>query len=191
MNTNNWRDLSKEDLDNLSKIYKKCQSKSIKYVKYLGELKGDAEDLFHNSIIIYINKIKDGSYKNSNVPCSYINGIIKNLWRARNRFSKKFPESSSIAISELKSSDIAKPMKREKLTSKVENLLNEIKNENQRRTLYMKFILGYSYEEICKEVGCNIQVARNRISLGTKSLRALIKTKPRLQEALKELLKDE
>jgi RNA polymerase sigma factor (sigma-70 family) len=81
-------------LDKLYKIYPAVK----KYVKESGGSLADAEDIFQDALVIFIEKVSHPDFVLSSAISTYVFGICKNLTREKRRMHQK--ESSKIAENE-------------------------------------------------------------------------------------------
>lgn len=142
-------------------------------VRRFGGNEQDAEDLFQETMLTFIEIVRDGRYevRQEATLKTYLYAIAYNIWRKRwnrsNRqqdWEKEFSERYSDLLESVDHYN-------DKLT--VTQLMKQLK-EPCRTILYRFYIEGFSLEEIAEELKMNEPTVRQRKFRCLKKLRELL-----------------
>ncbi len=146
----------------------------VHYIELQGGAYDDGADLFQESILVLINKIRDGAFKGDSSIKTFLYGICKNKWlteqrtRMRRRAREMYYATSEDVIVQ---ADIEQD---EQPTIPLHKMLEQIGEACQ------KILLGFYFEkksmrELLQELTFkNEQVLRNKKALCMKKLKSLV-----------------
>lgn len=162
-------------------------------IKLRGGSDDDAADMFQEAVLILIEKIKTGKFRQESSIKTFLVGIARNLWlfekRTRERRSSRemhytISEGSDINTEDL---DIGERIFSKSNTDVIQTLFNQVGE------VCSKILIGFYYENSSMKNLLqrfhfdNEQVLRNRKSRCMKKLKKLLTDQPELLQQLKIL----
>ena len=141
-----------------------------------------AEDLFQDTCIKVISKIREGKYTEDGKFCPWALRIARNLTIDYLRVSKRMvkvtlPDGRDICeLLGLEEPNREDSLMRGQAHARVRSLLNQIPYE-QRETLVLRLYGNHSFREIAELTGVSLNTALGRMRYGLINLRKIIEQK--------------
>ncbi len=161
-------------------LLSRYQQKLYSYILFLVHDAEVANDLFQETFVKAIVRIRQGRYVESGKFSAWLTRIAHNLVIDKYRQDKNSNVISNDAsdadlFNDAALSDITVEMKMitEQSLSDVGRLLSELP-ENQREVIYMRFYQDMSFKEIADTTGVSINTALGRMRYGLINLRKIV-----------------
>ena len=161
-------------------LLSRYQQKLYSYILFLVHDAEVANDLFQETFVKAIMRIRQGRYVESGKFSAWLTRIAHNLVIDKYRQDKNSNVISNDAsdadlFNDAALSDITVEMKMitEQSLSDVGRLLGELP-ENQREVIYMRFYQDMSFKEIADTTGVSINTALGRMRCGLINLRKIV-----------------
>lgn len=161
-------------------LLSRYQQKLYSYILFLVHDAEVANDLFQETFVKAIMRIRQGRYVESGKFSAWLTRIAHNLVIDKYRQDKNSNVISNDAsdadlFNDAALSDITVEMKMitEQSLSDVGRLLGELP-ENQREVIYMRFYQDMSFKEIADTTGVSINTALGRMRYGLINLRKIV-----------------
>ncbi len=164
-------------------LYEQYFESIIEFVKFRGGMEEDGADLFQESVLVMIEKIKEGKFRGESSIKTYLFGIVRNLWlmelrtRERRKKREEYYASNEPLISQtpdFKKANVDLKEVFEQLGDGCKVLLVGFYFENKS----MKVLLNQFDLK-------NEQVLRNKKNLCMKKLKELLNNNKNLLQSLK------
>lgn len=150
----------------------------------------DAEDIFQEVMIAFINLVKAGKFRGESSIRTFLYSLNKNIWlnelKRRGRASVREEKYEKNMNREVQTADIAMELRQTK-----QELLNTLEalGENCKKILLLFYYENRSMKEILAELPYeNEQVVRNKKSKCLKKLEELVRSNPALFDQLKNYI---
>jgi RNA polymerase sigma factor (sigma-70 family) len=164
-------------------LYEQYFNSVIEFIKFRGGTEEDGADLFQESVLVMIEKIKEGKFRFESSIKTYLFGIVRNLWlmelRTRERRKKREEyyasnEPQILPFTDYKKTNVDLKEVFEQLGDVCKTLLIGFYFENKS----MKVLLNqFDFK--------NEQVLRNKKNLCMKKLKELLSADKNLLQSLK------
>ncbi|WP_027002585.1 RNA polymerase sigma factor [Hugenholtzia roseola] len=152
--TKNLSCLLSENNLSYEKIYEQYFQMVVRYVQKNSGSYEDAQDLFQDTILVVLKKLKQDDFVLSASLKTYLMAIAKNLWLKRLREQKnrlRFIESNSLSLSEQENSLVQNWIDDERgYWERVQSYMQKVSNHCQN-LLNAIFFHNKSIEEVQKE----------------------------------------
>lgn len=163
-------------------IIRKHKKRIYGYILMLVKDQQLADDLFQDTFIKVINKLKSGKYNEEGKFLQWVMRIAHNLIIDHFRKEKRMPvigENSEFDIfNTIKSYDqpYEQTIIKEQINSQLRQLI-ELLPEEQREVLKMRHYMEMSFKEIAEETNVSINTALGRMRYALINLRKMIEQK--------------
>ncbi|MCU0324580.1 MAG: sigma-70 family RNA polymerase sigma factor [Spirosomaceae bacterium] len=152
----------------------------------------DAEDMIQETMIVFIDMVRDKKYRGEASIKSVLYSITKNLWISKIRKTtqeniriEKFAEESEIF-----QDDIVNQIQKRESKTAIEKILDKI-GESCKKILTLFYYEELSFKEILEQTEYeNEQVLRNKKYKCLKSLTDMIELSPSMAKTLKSSLNE-
>lgn len=150
----------------------------------------DAEDFFQETIVIFIDAVKNNKFRGESKVKTFLHAVIRNLWlnelkrrkRALNRETRYYDENPKVE------EGVQVTLRENEVKKEVVGLLNKL-GENCRKILHLFYYQDKSMKEIFLEMGYeNEQIARNMKYKCMKKVHKLLDDHEEIKEHFKNLL---
>ncbi len=163
----------------------------LKWVTSTGGNQQDAQDIFQESIFIYLKNKKEGKFKGKSSVKTYVLGIAKNLnYKRLNKtktyYTDKMEKLPSSNFEEDGETQIIFQEQNKERLKCYKIMMSEL-DEPCKKALILRDQFGYSIEEIADEMNyTKIQSANNFVHRCRKKLRKLVANNPFILSILKK-----
>jgi RNA polymerase sigma factor (sigma-70 family) len=183
----------REGLENpdpyLEYLYEHNRATIRKYIRANGGDQEEADEVLHAGVIKVFEQIMDGKFRGESALSSYLVRICKNEWidrkkRAGNRLrsdietAAQVPQPEDDPLSFMENIDIA---------AKVRELLQAI-DEGCRKLLIWTDGEGRPMKWVAQELNYSLQAAMNKKSKCRTAMRDKVRTNPKFQRLLNEIM---
>ncbi len=168
--------------DAIAELLQRHKNKIFTAIYLLVKDRYIAEDLFQDTCIKVISKIREGKYTEDGKFCPWALRIARNLTIDYLRVSKRMvkvtlPDGRDICeLLGLEEPNREDSLMRGQAHTRVRNLLNQIPYE-QRETLVLRLYGNHSFREIAELTGVSLNTALGRMRYGLINLRKIIEQK--------------
>lgn len=171
-------------------LYQSYFDKLTYFVRQNSGSEQDAEDYFHEALVVFIEMIRQGKFRGQSSIKTLLYSILRNLWcsELKRRSRAKQREKHYHEQSEPVTTDIQQLLTQHETNRQVLALIEQLEEK------YRKILLLYYYEQmpmkqIFRVMGYqNEQVARNMKCKGMKKLSQLLNRHQGVKKACQELL---
>jgi RNA polymerase sigma factor (sigma-70 family) len=150
----------------------------------------DAEDFFQESIIVFIDAVKQHKFRGDSKIKTFLHAVMRNLWlnelkrrkRALHRETRYYEENPQVEDS------VHQQVKENEAKLEVASLLEKL-GENCQKILHLFYYLDKPMKEIYLEMGYeNEQIARNMKYKCMKKMHKLLDANEDIRQHFKNLL---
>jgi RNA polymerase sigma factor (sigma-70 family) len=150
----------------------------------------DAEDFFQESIIVFIDAVKQHKFRGDSKIKTFLHAVMRNLWlnelkrrkRALHRETRYYEENPQVEDS------VHQQVKENEAKLEVASLLEKL-GENCQKILHLFYYLDKTMKEIYLEMGYeNEQIARNMKYKCMKKMHKLLDANEDIRQHFKNLL---
>lgn len=174
------RDYARGDNSAFDTLLSRYQQKLYSYILFLVHDSEVADDLFQETFVKAIMRIREGRYVESGKFSAWLTRIAHNLVidkyrqdRNANVVSNDSGDTDLFNNASLSDVTVEMRMVKEQSLSDVGRLLGELP-DNQREVLYMRFYQDMSFKEIADATGVSINTALGRVRYGLINLRKIV-----------------
>lgn len=174
------RDYARGDNSAFDTLLSRYQQKLYSYILFLVHDSEIADDLFQETFVKAIMRIREGRYVESGKFSAWLTRIAHNLVidkyrqdRNANVVSNDSGDTDLFNNASLSDVTVEMRMVKEQSLSDVGRLLGELP-DNQREVLYMRFYQDMSFKEIADATGVSINTALGRVRYGLINLRKIV-----------------
>ena len=158
-----------------NELLARIQDKIFSYVVYLTKDEEMANDVFQDTFVKAIMKMKNGQYKNSGKFMFWMMRIAHNVFidHYRDTRDERIVElSKNNNLQNLKVTNRENEMVNEQIREDVTRLMDALP-EPQREVAYMRFFQDMSFKEIAEETGVSINTSLGRMRYAIINMRKL------------------
>jgi RNA polymerase sigma factor (sigma-70 family) len=171
----------------LEPLIKRHQQKLFSYILLVVRDRQLAEDVFQDTFIKAIQKLKKREYKEEGKFYPWIKCIAHNLIVDQFRFNKKMPtvsnvvnhegeETSIFDILDLREDNVEDDISRKETRKEIKSLIDLLPQE-QKEIVFMRHYLDMSFREISELTNISLNTALGRMRYAIINLRKLAKQK--------------
>jgi RNA polymerase sigma-70 factor (ECF subfamily) len=156
-------------------VLTRIQDKIFTYIVYLTKDEEIANDVFQDTFVKAIMKLKNGQYKNSGKFVYWVMRIAHNVFvdRYRDVKGERIVElAKNNDLRNIKVTNRENEMVNEQIRKDVTRLMNALP-EPQREVAYMRFFQDMSFKEIAEETGVSINTSLGRMRYALINMRKL------------------
>ncbi len=156
-------------------VLTRIQDKIFTYIVYLTKDEEIANDVFQDTFVKAIMKLKNGQYKNSGKFVYWVMRIAHNVFvdRYRDVKGERIVElAKNNDLRNIKVTNRENEMVNEQIRKDVTRLMNALP-EPQREVAYMRFFQDISFKEIAEETGVSINTSLGRMRYALINMRKL------------------
>ncbi len=153
----------------------------------------DAEDLFHETLVVFIELVKQQKFRGDSSIKTFLYAIQRNLWlnELKKRSRTSYRETTYYDKSEKYERDIQYGVAQEEARKQVLGLIDKL-GENCKKILVLFYYEEMSMKDIFRQMGYeNEQVARNMKYKCMKKLNDMLDSDVAVKQLFKNLLVDE
>lgn len=170
----------------ISFIYQQYSNSVSSFITNHGGTVQDAEDIFQETVVAFLNIVKNGKYRAESSIKTFIVSVAKNIWynEIKKRESSQNREKIFETSKDLKEADISHYIADREAKQKFRELLNQL-DESCKKILLLFYYENLSMKEIVDHMHYeNEQVVRNKKYKCLQHLTALVKQDPLIREKL-------
>jgi RNA polymerase sigma factor (sigma-70 family) len=164
-------------------LYEQYFESIIEFVKFRGGGEEDGADLFQESVLVMIEKIKDGKFRGESSIKTYLFGIVRNLWlmELRTRERRKKREEYYASSEPL----IAQTPDFKKANVDLKEVFGQL-GESCKTLLIGFYFENKTMKDLLSQFDFkNEQVLRNKKNICMKKLKELLNANKNLLQSLK------
>jgi len=172
-------------------IYKQFAESTSSFIMSRGGSQQDAEDIFQETVVAFIDSVKKGSYRKEATIRTFLIAVAKNIWynelnkRKRSGAREKQYESGR----DQEEIDVSHEISDREQKKQLRELLNQL-GESCRKILILFYYENLSMKEMVEQLPYeNEQVVRNKKYKCLQQLTEMIKGNPGLAAQISEILK--
>ncbi len=172
-------------------IYKKYAESTSAFIMSYGGSRQDAEDVFQDTVVAFINIVTKGSYRMEASIKTFLVSVAKNIWfnEVKRRERADFREKAYEAGREVKEQDISQVISEMEQKRALRDLIHTL-GESCRKILLLFYYENLSMKEILGHLPYeNEQVVRNKKYKCLQQLTGIIKSSPSIVTQMKEIAK--
>ena len=155
----------------------RIKDKIFAYIMYLAKDEDIANDIFQETFVKAIIKMKNGQYKDSGKFVYWMSRIAHNVFIDHYRDIKGehiIELTKNNNLQNLKVNNRENEMVNEQIREDVKNLMNSLP-EPQREVAFMRYFQDMSFKEIAEETGVSINTSLGRMRYAIINMRKMTK----------------
>ncbi|MBC7829776.1 MAG: sigma-70 family RNA polymerase sigma factor [Chitinophagaceae bacterium] len=168
-------------------IYQQYSDSVSSFIKNHGGSVQDAEDVFQETVVAFLNIIKNGKYRKESSVKTFLVSVAKNIWynEIKKRESSYNREKIFETSRDLKEADVSHYISDREMKQQFRDLLNQL-DESCRKILLLFYYENLSMKEMVDYLPYeNEQVVRNKKYKCLQHLTGFVKQNPSMIEKLK------
>ena len=165
-------------------IYQQFSDSVSSFIKFHGGSVQDGEDIFQETVVAFLNIIKNGKYRKESSVKTFLVSVAKNIWynELKKRESTQNREKIFETSKDLQELDISHYISDREMKQQFRDLLNQL-DESCRKVLLLFYYENLSMKEIVDHLPYeNEQVVRNKKYKCLQHLTNLVKQNPLMRE---------
>lgn len=164
-------------------LYESCWPKILKYVRKNNGGKAEAEDVFHDALIIFLKQLKLGRFQKDQDPDGYVFVIARNLWI--NHVKRERKQETIDHFNFLSDEDIHYSLVSKEWEERVMNLMGVL-GERCKQLLSLTIFHNYKMIEVMEEMRFgSVDVAKTKHYKCKQRLIEAVKTDDDLKNYLR------
>ena len=155
----------------------RIKDKIFAYIMYLAKDEDIANDIFQETFVKAIIKMKNGQYKDSGKFVYWMSRIAHNVFIDHYRDIKGehiVELTKNNSLQNLRVNNRENEMVNEQIREDVKNLMNSLP-EPQREVAFMRYFQDMSFKEIAEETGVSINTSLGRMRYAIINMRKMTK----------------
>ena len=152
----------------------------------------DAEDFFQETLVVFINVVRQGKFRGDSSIKTFLYSIMRNLWlnELKRRNKALIRETTHYEQSEKEANNVYEAVQENEITKQILTFFDRL-GKNCKKILVMYYYQEMSMEDIALAMNYESeQIARNTKYKCRKRLTAILDSNPALKEAFRNLLND-
>ena len=183
------------DANNLNKailfLYQQYSETTSSFIIGYGGSRQDAEDVFQDTVVAFIDIVKNGKYRKEASIGTFLVSVARNIWlnEIKKRERSGYRERQFEAGRDQKEADVSHLIGDLEKRQQLRELVNQL-GESCRKVLLLFYYENLSMKEITDHLPYeNEQVVRNKKYKCLQQLTGLIKDHPYIAGQIKEIAK--